>query len=106
MGIHEFSNWLNEMQIKLIDKHGKQSIKSLKLQIKDDWTYERIVEAAEGYEAAHKKHRNTITTRQGSKQVSHPVHHDTTPPQIKTLDKDQQTTTRARIQTRIPSIKH
>jgi len=80
MGVHEFSNWVHEMQIKLIDKHGKQSIsdkvkrqkllnnlppymeQSLKPQIKDDWTYERIVEAAEGYEPADKKHRNTMPT--------------------------------------------
>jgi len=80
MGVHDFSNWLNEMQIKLIDKHGKQSIsdevirqkllnnlppymeESLKPQIKDNWTFERIVEAAEGYEAAHKKYRNTMPT--------------------------------------------
>jgi len=26
MGVHEFSNWLNEMKIKLIDKYGKESI--------------------------------------------------------------------------------
>ena len=25
-GIHEFSNWINEMQIKLIDKDGNQCI--------------------------------------------------------------------------------
>jgi len=109
MEVHEFSNWLNEIQIKLIDKHRKQSIsdevkrhkflnnippymeESLKPQIKDNWTYERIVEAAEGYEAAHEKDRNTITTRQGSKQVSHPVHHPTTPPRNKDPRRRQQT---------------
>jgi len=59
------------MQIKLMNKHGRQSIsdevkrqkvlnnlppymqESLKPQVKDDWTYERIVEAAEGYKATH-----------------------------------------------------
>ena len=79
------------MQIKLIDKHGKQNIsdevkrqkllnnlppymeESLKPQIKDDWTYERIVEAAEGYEAAHKKHHN----KTGFAPCS-PPHHSTT----------------------------
>ena len=100
---HEFSNWLNKMQINLIDKHGKQSIseevkrekllnnlpphvnESLKLQIEDDWTYERIVLGTKSYEAPHKKHRNTIPTRQRSKQVSYPVHHPIKPPQSKDL---------------------
>jgi len=53
---------------------------SLKPQIKDDWAYERIMEAAEGCEAAHMKHCNTLPTLQGLKQVLHPVHHPTTPP--------------------------
>jgi len=97
------------MQIKLIDKHGKQSnsdeVKRQKLlnnlapymeesrkpHIKDDWTHERIVEAAEGFEVAHKKHCNTIPTRQGSKQVSHLVHHSTTPPRNIDPKRQQQT---------------
>jgi hypothetical protein len=91
MGIHEFSNWLNEMQIKLIDKHGNQSIsdevkrqkflnnlppymeETLRPQIKDDWGFDKIVEAAEGYEAAHKKQRTGGGPRQGSKQVLTPA---------------------------------
>jgi len=64
---------------------------SLIPQIKDDWTCERIVESAEGYEAAHKKHRNTMPTRQRSKQVSQPVYHPTTQPRNKDPTQQQQT---------------
>ena len=70
MGIKKFSNWLTEMQLKLIGKQGKQSISAevkrrkflkhlpqymeatLISQIKEDWTYEYLVQQAESYEAS------------------------------------------------------
>ena len=82
--MHEFSNWINEMQIKLIDKDGNQCIsnevkrrkllnnlppymeETLMPQIKDDWTYEDIVEKAESYEAA-KRGRNPSGSTNGSR---------------------------------------
>ena len=66
--IKKFSNWLTEMQLKIIDKQGKQSISeevkrrkflnhlleymkaTLISQIKEDWTYEDLVQQVESYE--------------------------------------------------------
>ena len=80
MGIKKFSNWLTEMQLKLIDKQGKPSISeevkrrkflnhppqymegTLIPQIQEDWTYEYLVQQVECYEAL-KRHNTVPITR-------------------------------------------
>jgi len=70
MGIKTFANWLEELQIKLIDKDGNQCISkevkrrkflnhlpnymetTLVPQILDSWTFNNLVKKAESYEAA------------------------------------------------------
>ena len=70
MGIQKFSHWLTEMQLKIIEMKGKQSISeevkrrkflnhlpqymeaTLIPQIKEDWTYEYRVQQAESYKAS------------------------------------------------------
>jgi len=70
MGIKTFANWLEELQIKLIDKDGNQCISeevkrrkfhnhlpdymetTLVPQILDSWTFNDLVKKAESYEAA------------------------------------------------------
>jgi hypothetical protein len=87
MGIKKFSNWLTEMQLKLIDKQGKQSISeevkrrkflnhlppymeaTLIPQIKEDWTYEYLVQQAESYEAS-KRHIAVPTIARTPRQSS------------------------------------
>ena len=79
MGIKKFSNWLTEMQLKLIDKQGKLSISeevkrskflnhlqqymdaTLIPQIKEDWTYQYLVQQGESYKAS-KRHLAVPTT--------------------------------------------
>ena len=77
--IKKFSNWLAEIQLKLINKQGKQRIsdevKRSKFlnhlpqymeatwisQIKEDWIYEYLVQQAESYEVS-KRHIAVPTT--------------------------------------------
>jgi len=79
MGIKTFANWLKELQIKLIDKDGNQSISeevkcrkflnhlpdymetTLVPQILDLWEFNDLVKKAESYEAA-RKHGCISTT--------------------------------------------
>ena len=69
MGIKTFANWLQELQIKLIDKDGNQSISeevkgrkflnylpnyvetTLVPEILDSWTFHDLVKKGESYEA-------------------------------------------------------
>jgi len=87
MVIKTFANWLEELQIKLIDKDGNQCISeevkckkflnhlpdymgtTLVLQILDSWTFNNLVKKAESYEAA-RKHRRVSTT---PKPACHPT---------------------------------
>ena len=96
VGIKTFSNWLTEMQLKLIDKQGKQSISekvkrrkflnhllqymeaTLIPQIKKYRTYEYLVQQAEFYEAS-KQHiavptTTTSTPRQTATKPHNPDH--------------------------------
>jgi len=70
MGINTFANWLEELQIKLIDRDGNQCISkdvicrkfrnhlldsmefTLVPQIRDSWTFNDLVKKAESYKAA------------------------------------------------------
>ena len=79
MGIKKFSNWLTKMQLKFIDKQGKQNISeevkkrkflhhllqhmvaTLIQQIKEDWTCEYPVQHAESFEES-KQHIVVPTT--------------------------------------------
>jgi len=72
MGIKTFANWLEELQIKLIDKDGNpyvsEEVKSRKFvnnvpdymettlvpQILDSWTLNNLVKKVESYKAARK----------------------------------------------------
>jgi len=72
MGIKTFANWLEELQIKLIDKNGNQCISeevehrkflnhlpdcmetTVVPQILDSWTFNDLVKKAESYEAVRK----------------------------------------------------
>jgi len=81
MGIKTFANWLEELQIKLIDKDGNQCISeeakcskflnhlpdymetTLVPQILDSWTFNDLVKKAESYEAARKHGRISPTTK-------------------------------------------
>ena len=83
MRIKKFSNWLPEMQLKIIHKHGQhcisEQVKSKKFlnhlpqyikviliaQIKEDWTHEYLVLQAEYHEAL-KKHIAVRTTTKGT----------------------------------------
>jgi len=85
MGIKTFANWLEELQIKLIDKDGNQSISeevkcrkflnhlpdymetTLVPQILDSWTFKDLVKKAESYEAA-RKHGCVSTTPKPARQ--------------------------------------
>jgi len=87
IGIKTFANWLEELQIKLIDRDGNQCIseevkrrKFLNLlpdymettlvpQILDSWTFNDLVKKAESYEAA-RKHGHISTT---PKPARHPA---------------------------------
>jgi len=88
--IKTFANWLEELQIKLIDKDGNQCIleevkgrkflnhlpdymeTTLVPQILDSWTFNDLVKKAESYEVA-RKHRRISTT-------SKPAHQPATQP--------------------------
>jgi len=81
MGIKTFANWLEELQIKLIDKDGNQCISeeikrrkflnhlpdymetTLVPQILDSWTFNDLVKKAESYEAARKHGRISTTAK-------------------------------------------
>jgi len=81
MGIKTFDNWLEELQIKLIDKDGNQCIseevKRMKFlnhlpdymettlvpQILDSWTFNDLVKKAESYKAARKHGRISTTPK-------------------------------------------
>ena len=81
MGIKTFANWLEELQIKLIDKDGNQCISeevkrrkflnhltdymetTLVPQILDLWTFNDLVKKAESYESARKHGRITTTPK-------------------------------------------
>jgi len=85
MGIKTFTNWLEELQIKLIDKDGNQCIleevkrrkflnhlpdyieTTLVPQILDSWTFNDLVKKAESYEAA-RKHGHVSTTSKPARQ--------------------------------------
>jgi len=89
MGIKTFTNWLEELQIKLIDKDSNQCISegvkrrkfvnhlpdymetTLVPQILDSWTFNDLVKKAESYEAARKHGRISTTPK--------PVRQPTTP---------------------------
>ena len=84
MWIKKFSNWLTEIQLKLIDKKGKRSFlekvkrrnflnhlppymeATLIPQFQEDWTNEYLVPQAESYEASkpHNADRNRLMNRQ------------------------------------------
>jgi len=90
MGIKTFTNWLEELQIKLIDKDGNQCISeevkhrkflnhlldymeiTLVLQILDSWTFNDLVKKAEAYKAARKPERISAAAK--------PARQPTTPP--------------------------
>jgi len=90
MGIKSFANWLEELQIKLIDKDANQCIleevkrrkflnhlpdymeTTLVPQILDSWTFNDLVKKAESYEAARKHGRISATPK--------PVRQPTTQP--------------------------
>jgi len=81
MGIKTFANWLEELQIKLIDKDGNQCIleevkcrkflnhlpdymeTTLVPHILDSWTYNDLVKKAESYEAARTHGRISATPK-------------------------------------------
>jgi len=81
MGIKTFANWLEKLQIKVIDKDGNQCISeevkhrkflnhlpdyietTLVLQILDNWIFKDLVKKAESDEAA-RKHGHVSTTSQ------------------------------------------
>jgi len=81
MGIKTFANWLEELQIKLIDTDGKQcNLKQVKRrkflnhlleymettlvpQILDSWTFNDLVKKAESYKAARKHGRISTTPK-------------------------------------------
>ena len=85
MGIKTFTNWLEELQIKLIDKDGNQCISekakprkflnrlldymetTLVPQILDSWTFNDLVMKAESYEAV-RKHGHISTTPKTARQ--------------------------------------
>jgi len=85
MGIKTFANWLEELQIKLIDKDGNYCISeevkrrnflnhlpdymetTLVSQILDSWTFHDLVKRAESYEAA-RKHGHISTTPKPARQ--------------------------------------
>jgi len=85
MSIKTFTNWLEELQIKLIDKDRNQSISeevkcrkflnhlldymetTLVTQIVDSWTFNDLVKKAESYEAA-RKHGGISTTPKAAHQ--------------------------------------
>jgi len=89
MGIKSFANWLEELQIKLIDKNGNQCISevvkprkflnhlpdymetTLINQILHSWTFSDLVKKAESYEAGRKHGRISTTPK--------PARHPTTP---------------------------
>jgi len=90
MGIKTFANWLEEVQIKLIDKDGNQCISeevkrrkfrnhlpdymetTLVPHILDSWTFNDLVKKAESYEAARKNGRISAAPK--------PARQPTTPP--------------------------
>jgi len=90
MGIKTFANWLEELQIKLIDKDGNQSISeevkcrkfrnhlldymetTLVPQMLDSWTLNDLVKKAESYEDARKHGRISAAPK--------PARQPTTPP--------------------------
>jgi len=81
MGIKTFTNWLEELQIKLIHKDGNQCISeevkrrkflnhlldymetTLVPQILDSWTSNDLVKKRESYEAARKQGRISTTLK-------------------------------------------
>jgi len=85
IGIKTFANWLEELQIQLIDKVGNQCISeevkcrkflnhlpnyvvtTLVPQILDSWTFNDMVKKAESYEAA-RKHVHISTTPKPARQ--------------------------------------
>jgi len=85
MGIKTFANWLEELQIKFIDKDGNQCIweevkcrkfldylpdyieTTLVPHILDSWTFNDLVKKAESYKAA-RKHRRISTTPKPARQ--------------------------------------
>jgi len=87
IGIKSFANWLEELQIKLIDKDGNQCISeevkrrkflnhlpdymetTLVPQILDSWTFNDLVKKAEFYEAA-RKHGRISTTPKPARQLT------------------------------------
>jgi len=91
MGIKTLANWLEELQIKLIDKDGNQCIleevKGRKFlnylpdyiettrvpQILDSWTCNNLVKKAESYEAARKHGRISTTPKPAPQPTSPPV---------------------------------
>jgi len=81
MGVKTFANWLQELQIKLIDKDGNlcisEEVKRRKFlnhlpdymettlvpQILDSWTFKDLVKKAESYEAAQLHGRISTTPK-------------------------------------------
>jgi len=91
MGIKTFANWLEELQIKLIDKDGNQCISeevkrrkfhnhlpdymetTLVPQILDSWTFNDLVKKAESSEAAGKHGRISTTPKLAQQPATQPA---------------------------------
>jgi len=91
MGIKTFANWLEELQIQLIDKNGNQCISeevkrrkflndlpdymetTLVPQILDSWTFNDLVKKAESYEAARKHGRISTTPKPARQPTTQPT---------------------------------
>jgi len=91
MGIKTVANWLEELQIKLIDKDGNQCISeevkrrkflnhlpdymetTLVPQILNSWTFNDLVKKAESYEAARKHGRISTTPKPARQPATQPA---------------------------------
>jgi len=91
MSIKTFANWLEELQIKLIDKDGKQIISeevkrrkflnnlrdyietTLVPQILDSWIFNNLVKKVESYQAARKHGRISTTPKPARHPVTQPA---------------------------------
>ena len=92
MWIKKFSNWLTELQLKFIDKKGKQSISeqvkrrkswnylpqciaaALIPHVKEDWTSKNLVQWAEFYPRSKQHIPLSTTTMRTSRQISTKPH--------------------------------
>jgi len=91
MGIKTFANWLEELQIRLIDKDGNQCISeevkrrkflnhlpdymetTLVPQILDSWSFNDLVKKAESYEAARKHGRISTIPKPARQPATQPA---------------------------------